>query len=473
MDISIYGGGFNPPTIGHEKAVDFLAERFDLNSVIPCGPRQDKRTVDAVDPIYRAAMSDLAFGSHRNVTVDLFDLERSGFTPIIELQKIFQARYPGSRIYHIVGSDLVAGGASGNSYIQRVWTEGSRLWNELNFGILSRDGSPFETANLPPHHLLLPATHNCSSTLVREAFSRGDLETAKKFLSPKVFAYDLRHGLYQNWRGPARKNAMAIGMNTRFAICADPMSEKAGRMVAELAAAELRIDDGDPEVIIAIGGDGHMLQTIRTNWRQRLPIIGLNAGHVGFLLNDLSVQDFVDQLKEGLPVNAYHLSMLFAEAEDMDSQKHHGFAFNDVWVERAGLQSAKLDVKFERPQPRRVRLVSDGALVCLSQGSAAYARAMGNQPVSPGTDAMFFVGNNVCFPADWKRGGISLSTDTEIQIEIEEADKRPVRAAIDGQDFGLIRSLTVRQSRIASTEVLFTKAYDWSEKILGLYVPSA
>lgn len=473
MDIAIYGGSFNPPTLAHEKADEIIAERFDRGSVIPCGPREDKRTVDTIDPIYRAAMSDLVLKKCPNIDVDLFDLERSTFTRNIDLQRIFQARYPGATIHHIVGSDLIIGGAIGNSYIHRVWTEGPRLWNELNFGIFPRDGSPLENSDLPPHAIVLPTARSGSSTEVREAFSRGNLEIARQLVSPKIFDYIMRHGLYQNWRGPAHKNAMTIGLNTRFTICADsnPKNKKARKMAAELVAVGLKIDDDNPEIIIAIGGDGHMLQVIRTNWRQRLPIIGLNAGHVGFLLNNLSAKDFVNQLKTGLFVNTYHLPMLFASATGTDGCERHGFAFNDVWVERDSFQSAKLDVSFKYLKPRRYHLVGDGGLICLKQGSPAYARSMGMQPVSLGTDSLFFVGNNICFPADWRRGDISLPTDTEIKIKIEEADKRPVRAAIDGTDFGLIHSITVRQSQIASVEILFTETYDWNEKILDLYLP--
>ncbi|KKU07467.1 MAG: inorganic polyphosphate/ATP-NAD kinase [Candidatus Uhrbacteria bacterium GW2011_GWE2_45_35] len=470
MRIAFYGGSFNPVTVGHEAAVRILSERFDRVVVVPCGPRPDKRSTDTIDPVYRAAMCDLAFGEFANVEVDLSDLERAHFTPNDEIQEMLEARYPGAEIWHIVGADIVTGGATGNSYIHRVWTKGSRLWNEFNFGIFPRDGSPLNPNDLPPRSEILPATHSVSSSAVREALANGELELVRAFTSPAVFNFVMRHGLYQSWRGPARKNPVLIDLNTVFNIFFDKKNEKAAAMAKTLSESELRIDVENPDVVIVIGGDGTLLTAVRENWRRRRPIIGLNTGHAGFLLNQMTADDFLNRLREGLPTTAYHLPMLFAEGESPEGVKRAGFAFNDVWLERMTTQTAKIEVILERARQRHFELVCDGVLVCLSQGSAAYARAMGNQPVPPESELTFLAGSNVCWPAWWK-GALSLSPTTNFEFEVLESAKRPVRLVVDGLDFGPVARASVRRSLVASAELLFAADYDWSEKILELFLP--
>ena len=115
-----------------------LRKHFDRVIVVPCGPRPDKPS--DVDPVYRAAMADLAFRGIDGVEVDLFDLEQATFTRTHELNRLYADR---GEVWHVVGSDLIAGGRSGGSSIHRNWQHGRELWGELNFAVVSRPGHAF------------------------------------------------------------------------------------------------------------------------------------------------------------------------------------------------------------------------------------------------------------------------------------------------------------------------------------------
>src|SRR3982751_986338 len=114
--IAVYGGTFNPPGLHHRRIVQELRRHFDHVVVVPCGPRPDKPC--DVEPVFRAAMADLAFRGIDGVEVDLFDLEQATFTRTHELDRRYAHR---GELWHVVGSDLITGGAWGDSFIHRSW----------------------------------------------------------------------------------------------------------------------------------------------------------------------------------------------------------------------------------------------------------------------------------------------------------------------------------------------------------------
>jgi NAD kinase len=160
----------------------------------------------------------------------------------------------------------------------------------------------------------------------------------------------------------------------------------------------------DPNCILVIGGDGTMLHAIRNYWRQRLPFLGINAGHLGFLLNDP---------KEVLSINFppkdlifRQMPLLYVETENDAGIKQSELAFNDTWVERATSQTAWLEVTLNG-QVKLPKLIADGVLVATAAGSTAYARAMGAMPLLADTPALLLVGSNVLNPHNWKSALLS------------------------------------------------------------------
>ena len=192
--IAIFGGSFNPPCLHHRKIVVKLVEEFDGVIIVPCGDtRSDKDLVSNAD---RGIMAEISFPDLRGVELDLHDLEENEYTPTYLLQERYSQIYPESEIWHIVGSDLIVGGAEGNSQIQKTWKRGAELWQNLRFCIIARPGYPFNKNDMPPVSRILEITENAgSSSSVREVLAgHGDVS---EFLDEAVLDYIKAHKLYK------------------------------------------------------------------------------------------------------------------------------------------------------------------------------------------------------------------------------------------------------------------------------------
>ena len=108
--IVIFGGSFNPPGLHHRRIAEALAQQFDEVIVVPCGPRPDKQTSNDVDPIFRATLVSICFAGLPRVEVDLSDLEQAAFSHTAEIDARYASR---GDVWHLVGADMVTGGAAG------------------------------------------------------------------------------------------------------------------------------------------------------------------------------------------------------------------------------------------------------------------------------------------------------------------------------------------------------------------------
>jgi NAD+ kinase len=456
--IAIFGGSFNPPGIHHRAVVEALVPHFDKIIVIPCGPRPDKPTMNDVEPWHRAALTDITFRGIPKVEVDLFDLELASFTA----NDVFESRYGHlGELWHVIGSELSLGGGNGASVIHLHWNCGAELWRDLNFCVMSHDGYEIENADLPPRHQLIRVTAAESGTSddIREKIFKR-LPYAS-MVTPDVAAYIERYGLYRG-RIPARRTRWQTD-EPRLLIVADERNARA----LEFAKTYRKWEDREnPSGILVLGGDGTMLSAIREHWRKRIPFIGVNQGHLGFLLNEpttlcagkLAATECVIRL----------MPMLFIEVETSDGQRLTDLAFNDAWVERSTSQSAWLEVEMNG-QVRIPKLVADGALVCTAAGSTAYARSMGVSPLLADTPGWILAGSNVMSPAGWKSA--LLAPEASITLRSLGGEKRPLNAFVGGVPLGSVISFQARQSRIATVELVFAAQRDMAEKIALIQFP--
>ncbi len=451
--IAIFGGSLNPPGLHHRAIAQRLAGEFDEVRVLPCGPRPDKAVTNSVPPVYRAALADLTFGGLPGVNVDLSDLELDRFSRNHELQ----SRLAGEgELWHVVGADLVAGGAAGESAIQRTWEKGGQLWNEARFAVLTRPGFKLDPADLPPQARVFELAETGSSTHIREQLGQGADVSA--LLTPRAHAYLQRYGLYRapNPGAWARASLAALP----FHVHADPNNPRAAdwrtRLPADRPLAEA-------DFVSVLGGDGTMLRTIREHWRERRPFFGINAGHLGFLMN--APEQVFGHAFPPADVILRQLPMLYLEAEGRDGRVHTAYGFNDAWLERSTSQSAWLEVRVNGI-PRLPKLISDGALVATAAGSTAYARSMGASPLLADTPAWLLVGSNVMEPAHWRSA--LLSVDSTVEIRSLDPVRRPVEAFVDGLSLGEVVSLRARISRAAAAEVAFCASHDMAEKIAAI-----
>ncbi|MDO8625669.1 MAG: NAD(+)/NADH kinase [Candidatus Diapherotrites archaeon] len=459
--IYLYGGSFNPPGLHHEAIVQKLAsllEEDDRLIVIPCGERPDKASTNDLAMIHRAAMCDLAFGKIPRVEINLTDLEQSVFSRTWDLDVRFRAQFPDHEIYHVIGTDLISGGAHGESEIQKFWFRGTDVWNMLHFLVQRRKDVVWNEADLPPHSIIIEPELNGSSSDIRERIFKH--QPIKHLVSDAISAYIERHQLFT---GRVTDGTALLHEPFRPIVIADDHNPKSLALQAQLQIA-FPEQDGERNCIIVIGGDGFMLRTIRANWRKRLPFFGVNAGTVGFLLNDIAFADVIARLKSCRAFRTYAQQLLFVEYETTDGNIKTDIAFNDALVERTTTQTAWMRVVVNGEE-RYARMMGDGLLVATAAGSTGYARSMGATPIMIGSHMIVFAGSNIC-SHQWR--GAQLSIHTEIQIDALETFKRPVRAVIDGRDCGLVRHMRVRTSNIASAELAFMPETDLALKISRL-----
>ncbi len=299
-----------------------------------------------------------------------------------------------------------------------------------------------------------------SSDIREKIFKRQAYQTS---LSDDTARYVERYGLYRG-RIPSQLTNWS-SEQPRLLIEYDEFNERARNLAETYRNWE---SAEQPEAILVIGGDGTMLRAISRHWRKRIPFLGVNQGHLGFLLNeppcvnpdDLSQKNYVIRL----------MPMLYIEARTQTGETLTDLAFNDAWVERSSSQSAWLEVEVNG-QIRIPRLIADGALVCTAAGSTAYARAMGVAPLLADTPAWIVAGSNVMSPPGWKSA--LLSPESDVTFRSLGGKKRPISAFIGGRPLGQVESFHARLSRIATVELIFSPERDMAEKVAQIQFAAA
>lgn len=452
--ICLFTGSFNPPGRHHAEIATVLAGQFDEVRVVPCGFRPDKPSNNAVDPALRAALIDLAF-QNVPVVVDHFDLENACFTLTDGLEQKFAAG--GDQVWHAISAEFVRGGARGEAIIQREWAHGPQIWNDLNFAVYRSGDMPLDPADLPPKARVIAVPSRGSSREIRRRLYEG--QNCRELLPPRVQEYIDRYGLF---RLGAAQHAGSIGTaRSRLLVVIDERNAKARELQQRLGG--VRAED-DPDLVLAIGGDGTMLAAIHQHWRLRRPMVGLNAGHLGFLMNDAdSLLDATCRLCSELVVR--RLPMLHIEFLRPDEPPVKVLSFNDAWIERSSGQTAWLRVSID-DQVKLEKMVCDGALVSTAAGSTAYAMSMGASPLLADTAAWLLVGSNVMRPIGWKSAILPL--DAAVRIDGLNTEKRPLNGYAFGQLVPNVTGMTARISRVATLELAFSPAHDMARKISDL-----
>ena len=454
--IAVFGGSFNPPGRHHRQMAERLSRDFDKVLVVACGPRPDKSSTQDIDPIYRAALVDLAFRDLPKVEIDNSDLEHAVFTRTHELQARFEHL---GDLWHVIGADLAAGGAKGESFIHRVWQDGPRLWQELNFIVVQRPGYELAPQDYPPRHTLLEFADTGSSTTIREKLYRR--ENVSDSLDRDVLQYIERYGLYRG-RIPNRMTRWSLAEPRAF-LFADERNARARAWKEHFRAFEVT---EKPNCVIVLGGDGTMLRAIRKYSALRVPFLGLNAGHLGFLLNNSDA--VVENRFPPKEMVLRQLPLLLVELFDESGRYAKEYAFNDAWVERSTSQTAWLELSVSG-SIRIPKLACDGALVATPSGSTAYAMAMGAAPLLADTQGWLVVGSNVMSPAGWKSA--LLAPESTIELRNLDKAKRPIHALVDGRMLGVVDDFRVRLSRTMTVELGFLPNHDIAEKIADVQFP--
>ncbi len=193
--IAILGGSFNPPGLHHRRIAECLlsTKQFDAVRVLPCGLRQDKG-FGGITISNRAEMLALTFSDLPGVVLDLSDIAKTEFTRTIDLDARMKKELD-AEIVHVIGTDLVRGGADGQSEIQTAWHRGDEVWRTLKFAVLERHGFAVEEKDLPPNADYFVVNFPGSSTEIRERRKQG--RSIDGLVMPAVAKYIEENDLYR------------------------------------------------------------------------------------------------------------------------------------------------------------------------------------------------------------------------------------------------------------------------------------
>ena len=215
------------------------------------------------------------------------------------------------------------------------------------------------------------------------------------------------------------------------------------------------------EAIVALGGDGLMLSTLRQFLGSGIPIYGMNRGSVGFLMNDYSEDDLIERLQKAEVTSIHPLRMHVSSADGIERE---ALAINEVSLFRETYQAAKLRLSID-DTVRLEELICDGVLVATPAGSTAYnLSAYG--PILP-INAPLLALTPICpfRPRRWR--GALLPDHAHIRIEALEHDKRPVSVAADSTEFRSALDVRVMADKTQSMQMMFDPGHSLGERILS------
>ncbi len=215
------------------------------------------------------------------------------------------------------------------------------------------------------------------------------------------------------------------------------------------------------DVIVALGGDGLMLETVHTVLDTGQAIFGMNRGSVGFLMNEFETDGLIDRIAAATETIIHPLKMIVT---DKQGTTHSALAFNEVSMLRQRHQAAKLRISIDG-KVRLDELVCDGIIVATPAGSTAY-NLSAHGPILPINSPLLALTPISPFrPRRWR--GAILSHEAEVEIEMLEADKRPVSAVADQTEFRDVVKVVVSEDEKRSARLLFDDGHSLAERVLN------
>lgn len=213
------------------------------------------------------------------------------------------------------------------------------------------------------------------------------------------------------------------------------------------------------DVIVAIGGDGTLLNALRKSEGRNIPVYGINKGSVGFLMNAPHLENLNEKIEQAESVSIHPLSMM---ATNIHDETFEGIAFNEVSLLRQVRQAAKISIKID-DVVRMDELICDGVMVATPAGSTAY-NLSAHGPILPLKSEILALTPISAFrPRRWR--GALLPSSAKIRFDILDFIERPVSATADEVEIRDVVSVEIAQSTICKT-ILFDKGHSLEERIL-------
>jgi NAD+ kinase len=246
----------------------------------------------------------------------------------------------------------------------------------------------------------------------------------------------------------------------RIAFVASPAPE-AREALARLVKRYGNVSPSRADVVVALGGDGLMLRTLRKAMKADKPIYGMHRGTVGFLMNDYQEARLRERLSDAQITVIHPLVM---RARDLKGKTHEHYAINEVSLFRQTYQVARLAISVDGKE-RMPELMADGVLVATPAGSTAY-NLSAQGPIIPINAPLLAVTPISPFrPRRWR--GALLPDTAHVTIRVIDPERRPVAAVADHAEVRAVRDVVIRMDPTISMQMLFDPGHSLDERILG------
>ena len=256
---------------------------------------------------------------------------------------------------------------------------------------------------------------------------------------------------------PARRGGITVG---RICFAAAPTAlarESRDRLIARYGNCDM----ASAEVVVALGGDGFMLETLHTVLGRPTPVYGMNCGSVGFLMNAFSEEDLPQRLAAAQEALLHPLRM---HAVTTAGVVEEALALNEVSLLRQLRQASKIRITVDGTV-RLPELICDGVLLSTPAGSTAYNLSAHGPIVPLSANLLPLTPISAFRPRRWR--GALLPSTAEVLFEVLEADKRPTAAVADFTEVRNVLTVAVSEDRSIDVAVLFDPDQGLSERIIA------
>lgn len=232
--------------------------------------------------------------------------------------------------------------------------------------------------------------------------------------------------------------------------------DAAARMIAHYGNCDPLVAD----VIVPLGGDGFMLETLHRFMDRKVPVYGMHRGSVGFLMNNFEEPGLRERLASAHKVT---LRLLGMTVTGVNGETTKALAINEVSLLRQSRQAAKIRIRLDGVV-RLEELICDGVLVATPAGSTAYNLSAHGPIIPIGSNLIALTPISAFRPRRWR--GALLPSSAKVTFEILEAEKRPVSAVADYTEVRDVSRVEVSEDPDRSLTLLFDAEHNLEERIV-------
>lgn len=230
--------------------------------------------------------------------------------------------------------------------------------------------------------------------------------------------------------------------------------------LSELTKRYANVAPDKASAIVALGGDGFILETLHRYMNRGIPIYGMNRGTVGFLMNRFDLENLEQRLAKAIPIRLRPLKMT---TTTLSGEQHTALAINEVSLLRQTRQTAHIQITVDGKE-RLPLLICDGIMVATPAGSTAY-NLSAHGPIIPVDAKLLALTPISAFrPRRWR--GALLPHRVEVKLKVLDPTLRPVSATADFVEIRDVVEVSIKEDTSTECTLLFDAEHNFEERIL-------